>query len=199
MKLSELEVGVEYAIHNSFRFTKRSGVDVNNVQKHDVWKAKLVSKDKYYWKDTRPSKEEADFSPAPKKEVKGVGLLFTITDDNGETFYYVSRLASIVARHAVVELVWTHKEEEQKRLRAEEEAREQIARAKKKQVQEHAERARLTMPNTIKSLLGGKLYDEVNIEIPYFSSDNAHARVSITLRDMERLIELVYDKKEEVA
>jgi len=84
-------------------------------------------------------------------------------------------------------------------VRAEQEALEQIARAKKKQVQEHAERARLTMPNTIKSLLGGKLYDEVNIEIPYFTSDNANARVSITLRDMERLIELVYDKKEEVA
>jgi hypothetical protein len=54
------------------------------------------------------------------------------------------------------------------------------------------------MPNTIKSLLGGKLFDDVNIEVPYYS-DSAHARVSITLRDMERLIELVYDKKEEVA
>jgi len=90
MKLSELEVGVEYAIYNSFTYTKRNSIDINNVQKHNVWKAKLVSTDKYYWKDSRPSKEEADFSPAPKKEVKGVGLLFTITDDNGETFYYVT-------------------------------------------------------------------------------------------------------------
>jgi hypothetical protein len=199
MKLSELEVGVEYAIHNSFTFTKRNAIDVNNVAKHHVYKATLVSKDKYYWKDIRPSKEEADFSPAPKKETKGVGLLFKLEDDNKQTFYYVTRLASVIARHEVVELVWTHKEQEEKRLRAEQEAQEAIIRAKKKQVQEHAERARLTMPNTIKSILGGKLYDEVNIEIPYFSSDNAHARVSITLRDMERLIELVYDKKEEVA
>jgi len=198
MKLSELEVGVEYAILNSFTYTKRNAVDVNHVQKHNIYKAKLVSKDKYYWKDTRPSKEEADFSPAPKKEVKGVGLLFTITDDNGETFYYVTRVASVVARYAVVELVWTHKEQEEKRLRAEQEAQEAIVRAKKKQIQEHAERAKLTMPNTIKSLLGGKLFDDVNIEVPYYS-DSAHARVSITLRDMERLIELVYDKKEEVA
>jgi len=199
MKLSELEAGVEYAIANSFGYTKRNAVDINNVAKHNVYKATLVSKDKYYWKDTRPSLVEADFSPAPKKETKGVGLLFTLQDDNGEKFYYVTRLASVIARHAVVELVWTHKELEEKRVRAEQEALEQIARAKKKQVQEHAERARLTMPNTIKSLLGGKLYDEVNIEIPYFTSDNANARVSITLRDMERLIELVYDKKEEVA
>jgi hypothetical protein len=198
MKLSELEAGVEYAILNSFTYTKRNAVDLNHVQKHNIYKAKLVSKDKYYWKDTRPSKEEADFSPAPKKEVKGVGLLFTITDDNGETFYYVTRVASVVARYAVVELVWTHKELEEKRVRAEQEAQEAIVRAKKKQIQEHAERAKLTMPNTIKSLLGGKVFDDVNIEVPYYS-DSAHARVSITLRDMERLIELVYDKKEEVA
>lgn len=198
MKLSELEAGVEYAIYNSFTFTKRNAVDINNVQKHNIYKAKLVSKDKYYWKDIRPSLTEADFSPAPKKETKGVGLLFTIQDDNGQTFYYVTRLASIVARHAVVELAWTHKELEEKRIRAEHEAQEAIMRAKKKQIQEHAERAKLTMPNTIKSLLGGKLFDEVNIEVPYYS-ESAHARVSITLRDMERLIELVYDKKEEVA
>ncbi len=198
MKLSELEVGVEYAIYNSFTYTKRNSVDINNLQNHNVYKATLVSKDKYYWKDTRPSKEEADFSPAPKKETKGVGLLFTITDGNGETFYYVTRLASVVARYEVVQNVWNAREAEEKRLRAEQEAQEAIVRAKKKQIQEHAERARLTMPNTIKSLLGGKLFDDVNIEVPYYS-DSAHARVSITLRDMERLIELVYDKKEEVA
>jgi hypothetical protein len=198
MKLSELEAGVEYAILNSFTYTKRNAVDISNLQKHNVYKAKLVSKDKYYWKDTRPSKEEADFSPAPKKEVKGVGLLFTITDDNGETFYYVTRVASVVARFDIVQGVWNAREAEEKRLRAEQEALEKIAHAKKKQVQEHAERAKLTMPNTIKSLLGGKLFDEVNIEVPYYS-DNANARVSLTLRDMERLIELVYDKKEEVA
>jgi hypothetical protein len=198
MKLSELEVGVEYAIYNSFTYTKRNSIDINNVQKHNVWKAKLVSTDKYYWKDSRPSKEEADFSPAPKKEVKGVGLLFTITDDNGETFYYVTRLASIVARHDILQGVWNAREAEEAKRRAEQEAQEALMRAKKKQIQEHAERAKLTMPNTIKSLLGGKLFDEVNIEVPYYS-DSAHARVSITLRDMERLIELVYDKKEEVA
>jgi hypothetical protein len=198
MKLSELEVGVEYAIYNSFTYTKRNSIDINNVQKHNVWKAKLVSTDKYYWKDSRPSKEEADFSPAPKKEVKGVGLLFTITDDNGETFYYVTRLASIVARYDILQGVWNAREAEEAKRRAEQEAQEALMRAKKKQIQEHAERAKLTMPNTIKSLLGGKLFDEVNIEVPYYS-DSAHARVSITLRDMERLIELVYDKKEEVA
>jgi hypothetical protein len=198
MKLSELEVGVEYAINNSFTYTKRNAVDVNNVHKHNVYKAKLVSKDKYYWRDTRPSKEQTDFNPAPKNETKGVGLLFTINDDNGETFYYVTRLASVVARFEIGQGVWNAREAEEKRLRAEQEAQEAIVRAKKKQIQEHAERAKLTMPNTIKSLLGGKLFDDVNIEVPYYS-DSSHARVSITLRDMERLIELVYDKKEEVA
>lgn len=198
MKLSELEVGVEYAIYNSFTFTKRNPADISNVQKHNIYKAKLVSTDKYYWKDTRPSKVEADFSPAPKKETKGVGLLFVIQDDNGEPFYYVTRLASIVARFDSIQNVWNAREAEEKRLRAEQEAQEAVMRAKKKQIQEHAERAKLTMPNTIKSLLGGKLFDDVNIEVPYYS-DSAHARVSITLRDMERLIELVYDKKEEVA
>jgi hypothetical protein len=198
MKLSELEVGVEYAINNSFTYTKRNAIDVNNVQKHHVYKAKLVSKDKYYWRDTRPSKEQSEFAPAPKNETKGVGLLFTINDDNGETFYYVTRLASVIARFEVVKSVWNAREAEEKRLRAEQEAQEAIIRAKKKQVQEHAERAKLTMPNTIKSILGGKLFDEVNIEVPYYS-DSTNARVSIALRDMERLIELVYDKKEEVA
>lgn len=198
MKLSELEIGSEYAVYNSFSFTKRNGFDVTLVQKHSVYKAKLVSKEKYYWKDTRPSKEEADFSPAPKKETKGVGLLFTIKDDNGEEFYYVTRLASVVARHEVLQGVWNARELEEKRQRAEQEALEEISRAKKKQVREHAERAKLTMPNTIKSLLGGKVFEEVTIEVPYYSAE-AHARVSITLRDMERLIELVYDKKEEVA
>ena len=125
-------------------------------------------------------------------------MLFVIHDDNAEPFYYVTRLASVVARYDVIKNVWNAKEAEEKRLRAEQEAQEAIMRAKKKQIQEHAERAKLTMPNTIKSLLGGKLFDEVNIEVPYYS-DSAHARVSITLRDMERLIELVYDKKEEVA
>ena len=198
MKLSELEVGVEYAIYNSFTYTKRNSIDINNVQKHNVWKAKLVSTDKYYWKDSRPSKEEADFSPAPKKEVKGVGLLFTITDDNGETFYYVTRLASIVARHDVLQGVWNAREAEEAKRRAEQEALEKVAREKKRQAQEHAERAKLTMANTIKSLLAGKLFDEVNIEVPYYSDSNG-ARITLGLRDMERLIELVYDKKEEVA
>ena len=199
MKLSELEVGVEYALLNQFTYTKRYVVDLNTLRDHSVWKATLVSKDKYYWKDTRPSKEEADFSPAPKKEVKGVGLLFTITDSNGENFYYVARLASVIARHDVVQSAWNAREAEEKRLRAEQEAQEAIVRAKKKQVQEHAERAKLTMPNTIKSILGGKLFDDVNIEVPYYSDSLHSARVSIALRDMERLIELVYDKKEEVA
>jgi hypothetical protein len=198
MKLSELEVGVEYAIFNSFTFTKRYPADVNNLQKHQVWKAKLVSTDKYYWKDLRPSKEEADFSPAPKKETKGVGLLFTITDDNGEVFYYVTRLASIVARFDLVQSLWNAREAEEKRLREEQEAQEKIIREKKRQAKEHAERAQLTMPNTIKSLLGGKLFDEVTIEVPYYS-DSQGAKVSLALRDMERLIELIYDKKEEVA
>jgi hypothetical protein len=198
MKLSELEAGVEYAIFNSFTYTKRNNTDINNLQRHQVWKAKLVSTDKYYWKDSRPSKEEADFSPAPKKETKGVGLLFTINDDNGETFYYVTRLASVIARHDVVQGVWNAREAEEKRLREEQEAQEKIIREKKRQAKEHAERAKLTMPNTIKSLLGGKLFDEVVIEVPYYS-DSQNAKVSIALRDMERLIELVYDKKEEVA
>ena len=55
MKLSELEVGVEYAIYNSFTYTKRNAIDVSNIQKHNVYKGKLVTKDKYYWKYTRPS------------------------------------------------------------------------------------------------------------------------------------------------
>jgi len=139
MKLSELEVGVEYAILNSFTYTKRNAVDLNSVQKHNI---------------------------------------FTITDDNGETFYYVTRVASIVARFDIVQGVWNAREAEEKRLRAEQEAQEAIVRAKKKQIQEHAERAKLTMPNTIKSLLGGKLFDDVNIEVPYYS-DSSHARVSI--------------------
>ena len=46
MKLSELEAGVEYAIYNSFTYTKRNAVDINNVSKHNIYKAKLVSKDK---------------------------------------------------------------------------------------------------------------------------------------------------------
>lgn len=198
MKHSELEVGVDYAIINQFHYTKRNPIDINNLQRHGVWKAKLVSKDKYYWNDIRPSKVEADFSPAPSKQTKGVGLLFTIEDDNKEVFYYVTRLASVVASYNSVQNVWVAREAEEKRLQAEREEAEKVARAKKKQAQEHAERAKLTMPNTLKSLLAGKLFDEVNIEVPYYS-DTVGARITIGLRDMERLIELVYDKKEEVA
>ena len=192
MKHSELEVGVEYVIYNSFTYTKRYQSDINNVSKHNVYKAKLVSKDKYFWNDLRPSKQESDFNPAPKNATKGIGLLFTIQDDNGETFFYVTRLASVIARFDVIEAIWTAKEAEEKRLQAEREEAERIARAKKKQAQEHAERAKLTLPNTLKSILGGRLFGDVNIEVPYYS-DNSHAVVSVSLRDMERLIELVYD------
>lgn len=198
MKLSELEVNKDYIIYNQFLFTKRHSVDIVNLSKHAVYKGKLVSKDKYLWNGLRPNTEKDSLKLAPKGQVKGVGLLFSVVDDNDKQFFFVSRLAGVICTADMAEALWKVEAERRAVKEAEAQAREELAREKKRQAKEHAERAKLTLPSTVKSLLGGRLLEEVTVEVPYYS-DSAHARVSITLRDMERLIELIYDKKEEVA
>jgi hypothetical protein len=63
----------------------------------------------------------------------------------------------------------------------------------------HAERAQVNLPNTLKKLLGGHLYGNVSVNYSSYSND-PNAEVTLSLRDMERLIERAFDNEsEEVA
>lgn len=197
MKLSELSIGETYAVFNDGSRVRKDIV-LTNIAKRDVWSAKLLSLDKYVWRDKRPDLVKEDVATLASPLDKHVGLLFEIQDDNQKTYYYVARISSVISSINKLEAIWkVEKEAEQAREKIEEEKRE-AERKRKKLATEHAERSSLTLPNTLKSLLGGKLYADVKIEVPYYS-DLPIATVNLSLRDMERLIELIYDKKEEVA
>lgn len=203
MKLSEIEVGKQYAV--CYRFTptntsRKELTDINRVERRDVDKVTLESKEKYvYTKEGRGNTDISEFEVAQKKATSNIGVLVSNIALDGTKTYLVIRLSEVLFDWNVIEPVWLAKEEEQRKQRAIAEQQEAELRKKRDNARAHAERATTNLPNTLKKLLGGHLYGNVSVNYSSYSNDPC-AEVTLSLRDMERLIERAFDNEsEEVA
>ena len=201
MKLSEIEVGKEYAITHHFTSTtgNKDLLDISKVTRHDVDKATVESKDKYnYVKEGALTLLKEELTVAPKNAKVNIGILVSFTRQ-GEKHYTVVRISNVLHEWNHLEPLWLAKEEEERKLRAIAEQQELELRKKRDNARLHAERAQVNLPNTLKKLLGGHLYGNVTINYSSYSTD-PNAEVTLTLKDMERLIERAFDNEsEEVA
>jgi hypothetical protein len=202
MKLSELQVDTEYAVvigwtpmHNNPQYK-----DFTRIDRRDVTKATLVSIDKYeYTVDNRyhNSEDKDSFNRAPKNAKTNLGVLLRATDTSGVVRYFVSRLSEVIVEWSVLEPLWLAKEELQRQEQLKEKQRQEEVQRIRDNARLHAERAQTNLPITLKKVLGN-LYS--NVEVNYSTySDNPSPTVTLSLRDIERLIELAYDNQEEVA
>jgi hypothetical protein len=201
MKLSEIEVGKEYAITHHFTSTvgNKDLLDITKVARHDVDRATVESKDKYnYAKEGSLTLLKEELTVAPKSAKVNVGMLVSFTRQ-GEKHYTVVRISNVLHEWNHLEPLWLAKEEEERKLRAIAEQQELELRKKRDNARLHAERAQVNLPNTLKKLLGGHLYGNVKVDYSTYSNDPS-AEVTLSLRDMERLIERAFDNEsEEVA
>ena len=205
MKLSEIEVGKEYAVTHRYTSitSNKDLLDISKVTRHDVDKVTLESKDKYnYVKEGALTLLKEEFTLAPKSAKVNIGVLVSITrstTNGNEKHYSVIRLSNVLHEWSLLEPVWLAKEEEERKQRAIAEQKEAELRKKRDNARAHAERATINLPNTLKKLLGGHLYGNVRVEYSSYSTDPS-AEVTLSLRDMERLIERAFDNEsEEVA
>lgn len=201
MKLSEIEVGKEYAVTHHFTSTvgNKDLLDITKVTRHDVDKATVESKDKYnYVKEGSLTVLKEELTVAPKSAKVNIGILVSFTRQ-GEKHYTVVRISNVLHEWNHLEPLWLAKEEEERKLRAIAEQQELELRKKRDNARLHAERAQVNLPNTLKKLLGGHLYGNVTINYSSYSTE-PNAEVTLTLKDMERLIERAFDNEsEEVA
>jgi hypothetical protein len=201
MKLSEIEVGKEYAVTHHFTSTvgNKDLLDITKVTRHDVDKATVESKDKYnYAKGGSLTVIKEELTVAPKSAKVNIGILVSFTRQ-GEKHYTVVRISNVLHEWNHLEPLWLAKEEEERKLRAIAEQQELELRKKRDNARLHAERAQVNLPSTLKKLLGGHLYGNVTINYSSYSTE-PNAEVTLTLKDMERLIERAFDNEsEEVA
>ncbi len=200
MKLSEIEVGKEYAVTHHFTSTigNKDLLDITKVSRHDVDKATVESKDKYnYVKEGSLTLLKEEFTIAPKSAKVNIGLLVSF-ERQGEKHYTVVRISNVLHEWNHLEPIWLAREEEERKARAIAETKELELRKKRDNARLHAERAQVNLPNTLKKLLGGHLYGNVSINYSTYSTD-PNAEVTLSLKDMERLIERAFDNSEEVA
>ena len=201
MKLSEIEVGKEYAVTHHFTSTtgNRDLLDITKVTRHDVDKVTVESKDKYnYVKEGSLTVIKEELTIAPKSAKVNIGMLVSFTRQ-GEKHYTVVRISNVLHEWNHLEPLWLAQEEEERKRRAIAEQQEVELRKKRDNARLHAERASINLPNTLKKLLGGHLYGNVKVDYSTYSNDPS-AEVTLSLKDMERLIERAFDNEsEEVA
>jgi hypothetical protein len=202
MKLSALQADTEYAVVIGWTSMNHNPYynDLNNISRRDVTKATLVSTDKYqYVQDTRynMSEDKGAFTLAPKNAKSNLGVLLRATDTGGVVRYFVSRISEVIVEWSALEPVWVAKEEAERLESLKRERLQQELNRKRDNARLHAERAQTNLPNTLKKLL---VTLNGNVEVSYSSySDNPSPTVTLSLRDIERLIELAFDNQEEVA
>jgi hypothetical protein len=195
MKLSQLNVGTIYGVVPSWGYNNSSARDVNKCRENDLVKAELISLDKYVYQPSSRYPDQTNFKLAPQGD-RSVGVLMKATD-NGKDFYWTARLADIVEEWGKLEPVWNSRNTEQaERERIENEKREK-AEAFEKKIYAHAQRCEQSVPNAIKDLVGNRV-GGVRVSVNG-RGESAVAVVTLSLADMETLIETFYDKKEQVA
>ena len=130
MKLSELQVGTEYAVIPSWTYNSKSARDVNSVRENDVVKATLMSKDKYEYEASHRKNSINDFTEAQAGN-RSVGVIVKAVDSNNNEVFWTTRLADIIAVYSDLEPRWQKQQADQdERERQEREHRERIEKIK---------------------------------------------------------------------
>lgn len=195
MKLSEIQVGTEYAVVPSWTYAGRGARDIDKVRENDVVKALLVDKTKYEYEPSIRKSEITNFRKADKDN-RSVGVIVKATDNSGKEVYWTTRLADIVAPYSQLEPKWAQAKSEQEKQEAEERKRRERA----EEIQKEARNAVLVARNSViassKELLGDKCQVEVDTT---GYGENMKAIVTMSLTEYERLIELAYEGKASVA
>ena len=190
MKLSELEIGKEYAVIPSWTYNSRSARDINLVAENDVLKATLISKRKYLYEAQKRSHSDTEFQLAPDGE-RSVGVLVSATNPNDNTtIYWTTRLADIIAIYADLEPRWQQEKLDYQKREAEEEIKRQKIQAHETKIQAEMERSRSSVQATARELLGQNA--EVSVDTQGYQFDRKVV-VTITLAEFEKLIELSYE------
>lgn len=200
MKLSELKVGVEYAVLPNYEEVRGKYPDLNSMANARTIKATIVSMDVYEYDSSNRSIDPTAFAVHTSKTSGARALLMkteNLYSSDNEASYMTVQLKQILVEWSVLVPVW----DERKRLQLEAEAKEQAERkvreAKQTRAKEHAQRAKQSLPKTVKSLVGARCGDVVVDYNAY--SGNPDAYITMRLTDFEILLEQLYDKKEEVA
>ena len=191
MKLSEIKLNGEYAIVPSWTYNSKESRDPNKVRENDVVKASVLSLDKYEYEPSNKKADASSFRLAQQGN-RSVGILVKATDNNGQEFFWTSRLADVVAEWSVLEPTWKakqSKEDEEQRKREEQQQREKAIRVKAEQ---EVERSRNSVMSSAKDLLGAGTTVEVTTR---GYGEDYKATVEISLAEFERLLELSYEGK----
>lgn len=195
MKLSELNVGTEYAVIPSWTYTNRNARDIDTVRENDVVKATLISTDKYEYEAGHRKQNANDFTKAQAGN-RSVGVVVKATDNNNREIYWTSRLADIIAPYSQLEPKWSQAKAEQDKREEEERIRQEKARQIEKQVEAQIANSRNSVIASCKELLGANC--EATVDSHGYREEKK-AVVSISLAEFERLIELAYEGKASVA
>jgi hypothetical protein len=192
MKLSEIKLNGEYAIVPSWTYNNKGSRDVATVKENDVVKATVISLDKYEYEPSNRKQSSADFVKAQAGN-RSVGILVKATDNNGNDFYWTSRLADVVAEWSLLEPKWKANQsaEDEERKKREEQANKE--REIRRRVEEEVERSKQSVITTAKELLGNNT--SVDVSSSGYGLDYK-ALVSISLAEFEQLIEMAYAGKE---
>jgi hypothetical protein len=199
MKLSEIKVDTEYAILPQYQDVRGQFNDVNAIAKARVKSAKVVSLDVYEYDPQTVNADPAQFKLAVPQKKKSGRALLVVTKDmySDDLVYFTVQLKQILIEWSVLVPIWA----EQKRLQLEQEAKalaeSKVLEAKQTRAKEHAERAKHSLPKTVKSLVGARCGD-VSVDYNRYST-TPDATITMRLTDFEILLEQLYDKKDEVA
>lgn len=191
MKLSELQIGTEYAVVPSWTYSSRSARDVDSVRENDVVKAVLVEKTKYEYEPSYRKQNVGDFTKA-KEGNRSIGVIVKATDNNGADYYWTSRLADIIAPYSQLEPRWQQQQSEQQKREEEERQRRLVGEEIRKREQNKVATARNSIIATSKELLGESCQVDVSTE---GYNENTKAIVTVSLNEYERLLELAYEGK----
>ncbi len=196
MKLSELQVGNEYAVLPSWTYNGKQARDLDRVRENDVIKATLISTDKYSYDVSSRYNDTTRFRLAIKGE-RSVGVIVKAVDSNGTEFYWTARLADILQEWSLISPQWEVRKLKEAEERKQRELQEQLEREYRNKVQAYVERSRDTVPVCVTELIG-KRCGKVHVTTSGYGMDT-QAVVEINLADFETLVELAYQGKEAVA
>lgn len=194
MKLSELNIGTEYAVVPSWNYhsTSRKSRDPLQIREDDVVKATLISKDKYNYEPSHPKTDSANFTLADSGE-RSVGVLFKGVDNSGQDVYWTSRLADIIAEWSQLEPRWNSEKQaqaEQERIERERYEKEQ---RHVEQVKQEVERCRVSVAETVRELIGNSA--DVSVETNGWRSEMKGV-VTLGLKEFQQLVELAVAGRE---
>lgn len=188
MKLSELNVGTEYAVVPHWTYSNRDARNPDSVQENDVVKAILLSKEKYVYDSGNKYSDTNSFELAEAGN-RSVGVIVKASD---RELYWTTRLSDVVAPHADLEPRWAKEKQEREDKEREENERRARAEQKANEVRERVRSARNSVIATTKELLGEKC--EVSVDTNGYG-EQVKAQVTMGLDEYERLIEMAYEGK----